>query len=302
MSMLELVGLRKRFGDVAALDGCSFQVRPGRVLGFLGRNGAGKTTAMRSIFGLVRLDGGQVQWDGRPVAQADRLAFGYMPEERGLYPRMRIRDQLVYFGRLRGMDASAAHREADRWLDRLDLGDRAEAALDTLSHGNQQRVQLGVSLIGEPELLVLDEPFSGLDPIASTTLSEVIGEEARRGAAVVFSSHQLDLVEDVCDDIAIITRGKVVVSGALDDIRRQAPTRYVDFGLERPVTPAEVETLADSLSGIAEPPGTDGVRMQLPATTDPAAVLSAVGRLGAVQHFRFEPPSLADLFHEAVGE
>jgi len=310
--MLELVDLRKRYGDVSALDGCSFRARRGRVLGFLGRNGAGKTTAMRGIFGLVRLDAGSVLWEGAPVTQSERRTFGYMPEERGLYPRMRVRDQLAYFARLHGLSAADALEDADRWLGRLGLADRADSALDALSHGNQQRVQLAVSLIGRPDLLVLDEPFSGLDPIASATLSEVIEEEARRGAAVVFSSHQLDLVEGVCDDIAIITRGRVVVNGALEDIRRAAPTRYVDFGLERPVSPATLQALAATLRGAIEPNGTDpdgnapdgkvGVRMQLPAATDPAAVLSAVGELGKVEHFLFEPPRLSDLFQEAAGE
>jgi ABC-2 type transport system ATP-binding protein len=301
--MLELAGLRKRFGDVAALNGCSFEARPGQVLGFLGRNGAGKTTAMRSIFGLVRLDAGSVLWDGRPVTRQDRLAFGYMPEERGLYARMHIFDQLVYFARLHGMSSTAAKADASRWLERLNLADRAASPLDTLSHGNQQRVQLAVSLIGDPDLLVLDEPFSGLDPIASATLTEVIAEEAHRGAAVVFSSHQLDLVEDVCDDIAIITRGAVVLSGSIDDIRRQAPQRYIDFGLGRPVNQTDLDTLQRKIAGAAPLGRANGtVRLEVPATTEASAALAVIGELGAVEHFSFEPPRLPDLFREAVGE
>lgn len=300
--MLELLGLSKRFGEVVALDECSLNARPGRVLGFLGRNGAGKTTAMRSIFGLVQLDAGEVRWQGQPVGPAERMTFGYMPEERGLYPRMPILEQLTYFGRLHGLDSAAARREGRRWLERLDLADRADSPLDTLSHGNQQRVQLAVSLVGRPGLLVLDEPFSGLDPIASTTLSEVIAEEASRGAAVVFSSHQLDLVEGVCDDIAIVTRGKVVLTGDLEEVRRRSPMRYVDFGLDRPVYQPNLEATLSTFGGNIAERVNGHVRMQVDAATDPSEVLAAVRRLGGVEYFRFEPPRLPDIFREAVGE
>ena len=162
--MLEFDAATKRFGPVTALDGCTFAARPGRLTGFLGPNGAGKTTAMRAVFGLVELDAGAVRWRGAPISGAERARFGYMPEERGLYPRMRVRDQLVYLGRLCGGTSKAAGRVADRWLERLGLADRASDRLDALSHGNQQRVQLIAALVNEPDLLVLDEPFSGLDP------------------------------------------------------------------------------------------------------------------------------------------
>ena len=210
---LSLVHLSKRFASVQALADLSFSVERGRMLGFLGPNGAGKTTAMRAVFGLVEVDSGEVLWRGQPVGLEERLRFGYMPEERGLYPRMPVREQLEYFGRLHGLEASAARAAAQKWLERLGLADRAEAKVEELSHGNQQRAQLAAALVHEPELLVLDEPFAGLDPLAVRTLAEVLRGEAARGAAVVFSSHQLELVEDICEDVVIIDHGQIVATG-----------------------------------------------------------------------------------------
>ncbi|MGZ4358175.1 MAG: ABC transporter ATP-binding protein, partial [Gaiellaceae bacterium] len=194
--MLSLLHLSKRFGAVQALDDCGFEVGRGRMLGFLGPNGAGKTTTMRAIFGLVSLDRGDITWDNVPLDFGVRLRFGYMPEERGLYARMHVLDELVYFARLHGLAVDAARREATGWLERLDLAERAQSKVEQLSHGNQQRVQLAAALVHKPELIVLDEPFSGLDPLAVQSLAEVLRREAARGAAVLFSSHQLELVED----------------------------------------------------------------------------------------------------------
>ena len=174
--MLEFDAATKRFGQLAALDGCTFTVQPGRLTGFLGPNGAGKTTAMRAVFGLVELDAGRVRWRGAPIGAAERARFGYMPEERGLYPRMRVRDQLRYLGQLCGQTPREVDRTVDTWLERLGLTGRISDRLDALSHGNQQRVQLIAALVNEPDLLVLDEPFSGLDPIAMATMSELLGE------------------------------------------------------------------------------------------------------------------------------
>src|SRR5215472_9344757 len=215
--MLGFDGVTKRFGPLTALDQCTFTARPGRLTGFLGPNGAGKTTAMRTVFGLVELDAGTVRWQGRPVSAAERARFGYMPEERGLYPRMRVRDQLVYLGQLSGHRAKNVAGSVDSWLERLGLAERAADRLDTLSHGNQQRVQLIAALVNDPDLLVLDEPFSGLDPIAVTAMGELLSDLAAGGATVLFSSHQLDLVEDLCQDVVIIERGHIVLAGELDD-------------------------------------------------------------------------------------
>ena len=226
---LGLRGMSKRYGSVQALDECSFTVARGRMLGFLGPNGAGKTTAMRAVFGLVQLDAGEVLWDGRPVGLPERLRFGYMPEERGLYPRMPVGDQLEYFARLHGLTARAARAAVSDWLDRLGLGDRAGSKVEELSHGNQQRAQLAVALLHEPELLVLDEPFAGLDPVAVRTLAEVLRGEAARGAAVLFSSHQLDLVEDICEEVAIVDHGRIVATGDVDDLRRASRQRRIQL-------------------------------------------------------------------------
>jgi ABC-2 type transport system ATP-binding protein len=176
--VLQFVAASKRFGSLAALDSCSFAARPWRLTGFLGPNGAGKTTAMRTVFGLVELDSGSVRWRGTPIGAEQRRRFGYMPEERGLYPRMRVRDQLVYFGTLCGASRPDVVRSVERWLDRLGLANRAQDRLDTLSHGSQQRVQLIAALVNEPHLLVLDEPFAGLDPLAMASMSELLAERA----------------------------------------------------------------------------------------------------------------------------
>jgi ABC-2 type transport system ATP-binding protein len=302
--MLELSHLTKHYATTTALDDCSFSIERGRVLGFLGRNGAGKTTTMRSIFGLVDLDAGTMTWKGGEVDRAARFHFGYMPEERGLYPRMTVEDQLVYFGRLRRLDAMASKREAERWMDHLDLTDRRTSTVDSLSHGNQQKVQLAVALIGDPELLVLDEPFSGLDPIAVGVLSSVIRERAGAGAAVVFSSHQLDLVGGVCDDIAVITKGHVVLEGNLDEIRRQAETRVLELRLQRQPEGAWAMGLARQLpkSNLEAEDG-DYARLRIDASTPPEEIIAALSSRGIeVSELRLEPPSLERLFREAIGE
>ncbi|MEX0836507.1 MAG: ATP-binding cassette domain-containing protein, partial [Nitriliruptor sp.] len=208
--MLELDRLHRRFGDVLALDGLSFSVARGELCGFLGPNGAGKTTAMRAVLGVTRLDDGEVRWDGQPVDRAVRRRTGYLPEERGLYPKMRVTEHLVYLGRLHGLTAADAEQRSQRLLDELGLSDRAGTEIESLSLGNQQRVQLAAALVHDPDLLVLDEPFSGLDPIAVDTMSAMLRERAAAGAAVVFSSHQLDLVEDLCRTVAVAAAGRVV--------------------------------------------------------------------------------------------
>src|SRR5215203_3862306 len=227
--MLEIDDLAKRYGAVTALDGASFRAAPGRIVGFLGPNGAGKTTTMRCIFGLARPDRGSVRWKGQVVDRDARLRFGYMPEQRGLYPRMRVGEQVEYFAQQHGLDRRAASEAATRWLERMGLGDRAKSKLEELSHGNQQRIQLAVALAHDPELLVLDEPFSGLDPIGIATMREVIHDRAAAGVGVIFSSHQLDLVEDVCEDVVIIARGRIVAAGPIDELKAASGRRHLDI-------------------------------------------------------------------------
>jgi ABC-2 type transport system ATP-binding protein len=294
--MLQVEGLSKRYSNVVALDGASFVAKPGRLVGFLGPNGAGKTTTMRCIFGLVRPDAGRTLWSGEPIDRPTRLRFGYMPEQRDLYPRMRVAEQLSYFAQHHGM----ARRDADlatmRWLVRLGLAERANSKLEELSHGNQQRIQLGAALVHDPELLVLDEPFSGLDPIGVATMTEILRERAAAGVGVVFSSHQLDLVEDICEDVVIIARGRIAAQGAIDDLRAASARRHL-----------EVEVAgagAGWLDGrpdlvLAEQKG-DLVRLVVDADIDLSAVLAAASAAGPVRRFAFQPPALSELFMEAV--
>jgi len=286
----------KRFGAVQALAGCSFSVARGRMVGFLGPNGAGKTTAMRAIFGLVRLDAGAVFWDGRPTGIVERLRFGYMPEERGLYPRMPVREQIEYFGRLHGLDTRAARAAASRWLERLGLGDRQDAKVEELSHGNQQRAQLAAALLHEPDLLVLDEPFAGLDPLGVEALGTVIAELAAAGAAVLFSSHQLDLVEHVCQDVVVLDHGSVVMAGELAALRAGSGRRYLDVVFRGPGcwTPA----LPGARVLTADPGHT---RLELAGELDLAALAAEASQARDVTRFSLEPPALSDLFHAAVG-
>ncbi len=295
--MLEFDALDKRYGTITALDDASFTVERGRLVGFLGPNGAGKTTAMRCVFGLVRPDAGEVRWEGRPIGHDERLRFGYMPEQRGLYPRMQVHEQLSYFAQHHGLSSRDANAAATRWLERLGLGERAKSRLEDLSHGNQQRVQLATALVHEPDLLVLDEPFSGLDPIGTATMSEVLRERAAAGVAVVFSSHQLDLVEDVCEDVAIIASGKIVAHGEIGALRRASGRTHVD-----------VEVEGSNGSWVDGLPGTrvvdrrnDHVRLLVDASTDLQALLAAASAAGTVQRFAYQPPALSELFMEAVG-
>ena len=293
--MLEFEAATKRFGDLMALDGCTFSAAPGRLTGFLGPNGAGKSTAMRAVFGLVELDSGTVRWQGAPIGANDRARFGYMPEERGLYPRMRVRDQLVYLGSLCGRSSRSVARTVDDWLERLGLADRAHDRLDALSHGNQQRVQLIAALVNDPDVLVLDEPFSGLDPIAMDKLSGTLADVAAAGATVLFSSHQLDLVEDLCEDVVVVDRGRVVLAGDLDELRARVPQRFVDIRYQGP---APDWSALPSVSVVEA--GDGRARLRLDRDADLEAVVAITRRIPEIVSFAFRPPTLSELFRRAV--
>ena len=289
-SELVVEGLEKSFGDLVVLRGLSLQVQPGRILGFLGRNGAGKTTTMRCIFGLLDQDAGSIRYGGAELTRPLRRAFGYMPEERGLYPKMAVLTQLVHFGRLAGMGRREARAASMSWLDQLGLADRSGDRLETLSHGNQQRVQLAAALVHGPQVLVLDEPFSGLDPVGVGEMGTVLREAAARGATILFSSHQLELVEDLCVDVAIINGGVTVAHGDLATIRAGAHQRRVE------VTVAGAPWVPDGAVRV----GGERPHALVPASVSAEELLAQAGAQGPITSFRYEAPSLADLFHEAV--
>lgn len=224
--MLQTQGLVRRFGDRTAVDRIDLTVPDGELVGFVGGNGAGKTTTMRMIMGVLAADEGSISWDGEPVTAGDRRAFGYMPEERGLYPKQPVLAQLIYLGRLQGLSQQVATQSGTRLLERFQLGDRATDKLESLSLGNQQRVQIAAAVIADPRLLVLDEPFSGLDPAAVDNMAELLREHTSRGVGVLFSSHQLELVERLCDRLIVLAHGRIVASGTAEELRRQGPVRH----------------------------------------------------------------------------
>ena len=294
--MLELRDLSRRYGDNVALDGLSLEVPEGEVVGFVGPNGAGKTTAMRIALGVLEPDSGEVLWRGEPIGRDVQHRFGYMPEERGLYPKMQVDRHLRYLASLHGASDDEAETAAGRWIERLGLAQHGERRVEELSLGNQQRVQLGAALVHDPEVLILDEPFSGLDPIGADVMSEVLFERAREGVAVIFSSHQLELVERICNTVAIVKDGRIVAAGRVDDLRaeRSEPRLRVD-----------VETnngdWTEELRG-AKVVGRDGeaVLVQLHDGADDQAVLDAARRAGRVRSFAPARPTLTELFREVV--
>ena len=297
--MLNVDGLVKRYGDTVALDGMTFDVAPGLMFGFVGPNGAGKTTTMRIALGVLSPDAGEVRWRGTVVDAATRRRFGYMPEERGLYPKMRVREQLAYLAELHGLSRTQARASADHWIGELGLDERAGDPVEKLSLGNQQRVQLAAALVHDPELLVLDEPFSGLDPVGVDVLAGVLLGRARAGVPVVFSSHQLELVERLCHSVCIVARGKVVASGAVSELRaseqRRRPRRLrvsVLGGREGWAAELPNATVLDSTA--------DSALIQLENSASYDEILDRARSLGSVREFTEIQPTLAELFREAV--
>ena len=289
--VLEIRGLTKRFGDRIALDRLSMTVPPGQVVGLLGPNGSGKTTAMRIVFGVIDADEGEVTYGGGRIGPEVRRRFGYMPEERGLYPDMRVRDQLVYFARLAGLERERARARADALLERLEIAERADEPVQALSLGNQQRVQLAAAL-------VLDEPFSGLDPVAVAGLSEIVSEAAGEGRLVLFSSHQLDLVEGLCESVAVIDHGRLVMAGRVADLKEASGRRELRVDLE----PANGVPWERGMAGVrVVSSDAEGVRLALDPGVDALEVLDAARAAGRVRDFALEQPTLAELFLAAVG-
>ncbi|MFN8079341.1 MAG: ATP-binding cassette domain-containing protein [Kineosporiaceae bacterium] len=292
--MLQTIDLTRRFGDLTAVDQVSLDVPGGMLTGFVGANGAGKTTTMRLITGVLGSHGGQVLWQGRPITAADRRRFGYMPEERGLYPKQPVLDQLIYLGRLTGLTAAEARSRATTLLERFGLADRTKERVEKLSLGNQQRVQIVAAVISSPIALILDEPFSGLDPVAVEQMAGVVREHAANGLPVLFSSHQLDLMERLCDRVAIMSRGRLVTQGRVDDLRRTTTPRYrlaldVDAGWVRG-TPGVNALDVDGSSALIELDDPEAGRHLL---------REALSR-GAIREFSPVVPSLTELYKEVA--
>lgn len=292
---LVISDITKRYGALTAVDGLSLQVPRGSLIGFLGPNGAGKTTTMRAVVGMVKLDRGEISWDGQPIDEAGLSRIGYMPQERGIYARMKTREQVVYFGRLAGLGKAEALSQADFWLDRVGLTDRADTLVQELSGGNQQRVQLAVSLVHDPDLLILDEPFAGLDPIAAETMREIIAGRAEAGKSVLFSSHQLDLVEDLCEQVVIVAEGREVATGAIADLRSASPNRRL-----RVRWSAEVGQWQPLEGSVRSFDGRSAV-VDLPSEADFGANIAHAVSVGAVSEVGIEPPGLDEVFTELVG-
>jgi ABC-2 type transport system ATP-binding protein len=294
--VLELRSVSRRFGDRVAVDDVSFSVGPGRLTGFVGPNGAGKTTAMRIVLGVLAADQGEVLWNRRPIESAERRRFGYMPEERGLYPKMKVAEQISYLGRLHGLTASAAKKTTYELLEVLSLAPRANDTVESLSLGNQQRAQIAASLVHNPIALILDEPFSGLDPLVVDSVVSVIRERASRGVPVLFSSHQLEVVERLCDDVVIIGGGQVRAAGEREQLRRSYARPCYQLTLEPDAS--WLRTL-DSVT-VVELDGASAIVELLDPGHEQWLLQTALAH-GPVRNFSPVVPTLAEIFRKVIG-
>jgi ABC-2 type transport system ATP-binding protein len=296
---LDIDHVTKRFAATLALDDLAFSVPRGRIFGFLGANGAGKTTTMRICLGILQADSGEVRWDGTPTTALPRRTWGYLPEERGLYPRMGVLDQLVYFATLYGQPADVARREARHWLARFRIPEYAERRAEELSKGNQQKVQFIAAILHGPEVLLMDEPFTGLDPVNLALLREAFVEQRDAGRTIVFSTHQMEAAEALCESLAIVDQGRVVAGGTLAELKRTSRSRTVRLGIEGETMPVWLGAVPGV---IAVRPGAGFAEVELAAGTEPSAVLAAAVARGAdVTRFEVAEPSLEAIFIEKVG-
>ncbi len=296
--MLQVREVSHAFAERRVLDSVSFDVPPGVLTGLLGPNGAGKTTLMRIMLGVIDPVAGETRWQGRPVTSTDRHHWGYMPQERGLYPAMPAGDQLVYLARLHGVSRADATASAHALLEELGLADRWSDRPDKLSGGMQQRLQLAAALVHDPEVLVLDEPFAGLDPVAVAELSSSLLDRVHAGRTVLFSSHQLDLVQDLCESIVMLNDGRTVLEGRVADLRASSGRRQLRLTIDG----ADRAWLAAFPEVRIVEEHADDVRLDVPSGTDPLAVLDAARRATVVSDFGLELPTLSQLFLVAAEE
>lgn len=292
---LELVNLVKRFGQKTAVDGISLTVPQGQLFGLLGSNGAGKTTTIRMVLRILKQDGGEVRWAGRPVTDEVVRTFGYLPEERGLYPKMKVTEQLAYFGELHGLTGRDAKTAADRWIKKLELEQYRDLRLEKLSKGNQQKVQFAASVLHNPPLVILDEPFSGLDPVNAQILREAFLELHRAGTTVIFSSHRLDQVEQLCDSVGLIHRAQLMLSGDLHSVKRS-------YGLKaaRLVVGGSLDFLAAFPQVTVDLKGANEAALSYPLDWDPQPLLQAAVAAGPVFRWEVGEPSLEEIYLATV--
>ena len=298
MSLL-IHDLRKTFGRVVALDGLSFEVPAGQIFGFLGANGAGKTTTMRIALGVLAADAGTIEWDGTDTRRLPRATWGYLPEERGLYPRMVVLDQLVFFASLHGIPRDIARRDALAWLARFRVTDLAGRKAEELSKGNQQKIQLISAILHNPPVLLMDEPFTGLDPVNVALLRETFLELTDDGRTLIFSTHQMETVEAMCESIAIVDHGRVVVGGPLREVKRTSGRRIVRLSVDGD---HRLAWLAGVPGARILRPGIDRTEIEIDDGVEPGAVLAAAVGAGArITHFEVAEPSLEQIFIDNVG-
>ncbi|HLR10338.1 MAG TPA: ABC transporter ATP-binding protein [Sporosarcina sp.] len=294
---LKIENVTKKFGDFTAVDQLDLTVEAGTMYGFLGANGAGKTTTFRMILGLLNANEGKITWNGQKISYATSHEIGYLPEERGLYPKMKVLEQLIFLGQLRGMSKRAAKEAAETWMNNMEIDHYAQKKVEELSKGNQQKVQVVASLLHNPKLLILDEPFSGLDPVNVELLKNAILQFRNNGATILFSSHRMDHVEELCEQLSIVSHGKQIVSGSLRDVKRS-------FGKQNVRIHADIDlTSLEQIAGVtAMQTAIEGAVFQVEQEEVAQQLLNAAMALGPIRHFAIEEPSLQEIFIEKVGK
>jgi len=292
--------INKSFGQFQAIQDLSMEVKEGSIFGFLGANGAGKTTTMRMILDIIRPDSGHITWNGKDVREVPRRNWGYLPEERGLYPKMRVEEQLLFLARLNGLSKQAAQKELDEWLERFQINANRKRKVEELSKGNQQKVQFLATVLHDPAILIMDEPFSGLDPVNASVLKDAFLEMHRRGKTIIFSTHQLEQAEELCEDIVIINKGQAIVQGRVREVKHQHGRNVVHLKLDND---PEARWL-DALEGVqVTRRRQDYIEMQIQANLNPNLIVeAALSHGGIISRFELAEPSLTDIFIEHVGK